>query len=141
LSLAADKSELNPCILSWVCCVSCCLLGDVLVNNDALLSQTADFAFPFDFSVALHSQACLSSAVTVAGRHFLSDSVGAVLRLSDVSCFYWGDFWPTSLSQMCWFQLIPQPTISLHLHKIALNKSPLSGGGESTRCFSEKCSD
>lgn len=66
----------------------CFLLGDMLVNRDALLSQTADFAFPFNFSVARHSQACLSSAVTAAGRLFLSDSVDAVFRLSDVSCFY-----------------------------------------------------
>lgn len=52
--------------------VSWCLLGDTLVNSDAFLTQTDDFTLPFDFSVALHLQACLSSAVPAAGTHSLT---------------------------------------------------------------------
>lgn len=49
------------------------------------------FCFSFDFSVALHSPACLSSELTGAGRLSPSHSVD-VFRLLDVSHFSWADF-------------------------------------------------
>ena len=75
------------------------------------------------------AQPDLSSAVTAAVRLSLSSFAQTFLTPPE-------QISAKSLSQMCWFQLIPQPTILLHLYQIVGNGSPLSGS-ESTKCTAE----
>lgn len=128
---------MKPLILSWVFYMCFSLLVGWHAGKQRSSSLTDRwFCFTFWFL----SSPCTVKLAWTQHKQLLEDtsSVTPWCCFQVLRCFfYWADFWPTSSSWICWFRLIPQPTILLHLYKIALNKSlnksPLSGRGEVQR--------